>query len=148
MPTPGATSPGWKGEDHSSFSCGCQSLDTHRAQCSQRWIMPRKSPLCQTSCTQEGPQKCSESLHAVQRATIHPTSLSNPQITPWESICERIKREQARDEWSCWLLEQGASLHTTDLCDGAMTSRAQAELPRVEQNSSSFSCWLAPPGSG
>lgn len=32
--TPGSTSPGWKGEDHSRFSCGCQSLDTCRAQCS------------------------------------------------------------------------------------------------------------------
>lgn len=56
--TPGGTSPGWKGEDHSRFSCRCQSLDTHRAQCSQCWIMPRKSPLCQTSCTYKGPHKC------------------------------------------------------------------------------------------
>lgn len=53
--TPGGTSPGWKGEDHSRFSCGCQSLDTRRAQCSQCWIMPRKSP----SCAREGPHKCS-----------------------------------------------------------------------------------------
>lgn len=57
--TPRGTSPGWKGEDHSRFSCGCQSLDTHRAQCSQCWIMPRKSPLCQTSCTHKSPHKCS-----------------------------------------------------------------------------------------
>jgi len=57
-PTPAVTSPGWEGEGHGRFSCGCQSLGTHRARSSRCWTMRSKALPRQASCVQEGLREC------------------------------------------------------------------------------------------
>lgn len=122
--TPGGTSPGWKGEDHSRFSCGCQSLDTHRAQCSQCWVMPRKSPLCR----QAAPTRVHINVLSAAsmqyrwgggvyllsaRATTHATNLSNPQTTPGKAFVRELNecRPRMNCPIGCW--SEGASTPLT-----------------------------------